>query len=85
MSNNAYRPVLRGFPNRHRGRAATFLGFTTGDIVTARIPTGKHAGMHTGRVTIRQRGSFRLNGFDVHPKYVTVVHTKDGYAYTTTA
>lgn len=70
-----------GFPNRHRGRVTTFQGFATGDIVTARIPAGKHAGVHTGRVAIRQRASFRLNGFDVHPKYLTVIHKKDGYAY----
>jgi hypothetical protein len=35
-------------------------------------------------VTIRQRASFRLNGLDVHPKYLTVVHKKDGYAYSAT-
>lgn len=74
-----------GFPNRHRGRATTFAGFSTGDIVTARRPTGTHAGVHTGRVTIRQRTSFRLHGFDVHPKYLTAVHKKDGYAYSSTA
>ncbi len=72
-----------GFPSRHLCRATTFLGFATGDIVEARIPTGKHAGAHTGRVTIRQRASFRLNGRDVHPKYLTVIHKKDGYAYST--
>lgn len=70
-----------GFPNRHRGRAATFLRFSTGDIVRAMIPTGTHAGVHTGRVTIRQRVSFRLHGFDVHPKHLVIVHRKDGYSY----
>lgn len=70
-----------GFPTRHRGLATTFAGFSTGDIVTAKIPAGKHAGVHTGHVTIRRRASFRLNGIDVHPKYVTIVHKKDGYAY----
>jgi 5-methylcytosine-specific restriction endonuclease McrA len=70
-----------GFPNRHRGRAAMVAGCSTGDMVVAKIPTGKHAGVHTGRVTIRQRACFQLNGFSVHPKFMTVVHKKDGYAY----
>lgn len=70
-----------GFPHRHRGRSTTFLGFATGDIVTARIPTGKYTGVHTGRITIRQRANFRLNGFDVRPKYLTIIAKKDGYAY----
>jgi 5-methylcytosine-specific restriction endonuclease McrA len=70
-----------GFPNRHRGRATTFAGFATGDIVTAKIPTGTHAGVHTGRITIRQRASFRLHGFDVRPQHLVIVHRKDGYAY----
>ncbi|MBO0863397.1 MAG: hypothetical protein J2P21_33865, partial [Chloracidobacterium sp.] len=37
---------------------------------------------HVGRVTIRQRPSFRLNGFDVHPKYLTRIHKADGFEYT---
>ena len=72
-----------GFPHRHRGRTATFRGFATGDMVRALIPTGKHAGRHTGRITIRQRASFRLHGFDVHPRYLVIIHRKDGYAYPT--
>jgi 5-methylcytosine-specific restriction endonuclease McrA len=74
-----------GVPIRHRGRLATFLGFATGDLVQANITRGKHAGTHAGRVTIRQRASFRLHGFDVHPKYLKVIHKKDGYAYHTVA
>lgn len=70
-----------GFPNRHRGRATTFRGFSTGDIVTAVLKAGTHAGVHTGRITIRQRASFRLHSFDVHPKHLVLVHRKDGYAY----
>ena len=72
-----------GFPSRHRYRATTCLGCATGDMSEARIPAGKHAGHHVGRLTIRQRASVHLNGLDVHPKYLTVIHTKDGYAYST--
>lgn len=39
-------------------------------------------GIHRGRIAIRFRPSFRLNGFDVHPKYLTLIHQADGYAYT---
>jgi 5-methylcytosine-specific restriction endonuclease McrA len=70
-----------GFPIRHRTRQKKFFSFQTGDIVIARIPKGKYAGIHTGRVTVRNRPSFRLNGFDVHQKYLTAIHHADGYSY----
>ncbi len=69
-----------GFPKSHKARAKSFLGFQTGDMVRARIPTGKYAGVHVGRMAIRFRPSFQLNGFGVHPKYVTVLQRGDGYA-----
>ena len=75
-STNAY-----GFPIRHRTRRKTFLGFQTGDIVKAEIPGGKFAGRYIGRVTIRQRPSFALNGFDAHPKYLKQIHWADGFEY----
>ncbi|KAF0249410.1 MAG: hypothetical protein FD167_1180, partial [bacterium] len=28
--------------------------------------------------------SFSLNGFDVHPKYLAIIHKADGYAYSYT-
>jgi len=74
-----------GFPIRHRTRNKTFLGYQTGDIVVANIPKGKFAGKHFGRVTIRQRKSFMLNGFDVNPDYLKRVHRADGYGYQTKA
>ncbi|HEV2666357.1 MAG TPA: RRXRR domain-containing protein, partial [Blastocatellia bacterium] len=53
----------------------------TGDIVSANIPRGKFAGKHFGRVAIRQRKSFVLNGFDVNPGYIARAHFADGYGY----
>jgi hypothetical protein len=44
------------------------------DIVVAKIPKGKFASKRFGRVTIRQRKSFILNGFDVNPDYLKRVH-----------
>lgn len=70
-----------GFPKQHKARQASFLGYRTGDMVKAVVPKGKYSGTHTGRIAIRFRPSFRLNGFDVHPKYLTRVHRVDGYTY----
>ncbi len=71
-----------GFPKAHRTRNTSFMGFETGDIVRAEIPGGKFAGRHTGRLSaVRQRPSFTLNGFDVHPKYLKRIHRSDGYEY----
>lgn len=70
-----------GFPSRHKPRARSFQGWRTGDIARAAIPTGKHAGVHQGRIAIRFRPSFRLGGIDVHPTYLARLHRADGYDY----
>lgn len=75
------RPGKFGFPVGHAPRAKSFRGFQTGDIVKARIPTGKFKGTKIGRIAIRFRPSFRLQGCDVHPKYLTRLHRADGYEY----
>lgn len=74
-----------GFPISHAERGKYFMGFRTGDSVKASIPSGKYAGNHTGRIAIRFRPSFRLSTknkrFDVHPKYLIMIHQADGYEY----
>ena len=74
-----------GFPIRHAPSSKFFMGFQTGDIVKANIPTGKYAGTYTGRIAIRFKPSFKLTtggkSFDVHPKYLQVIHKADGNAY----
>jgi hypothetical protein len=70
-----------GIPIWHRARLKQYHGFRTGDIVRAIIPRGKYAGTHIGRVTIRRRHPFELNGRDVHPKYCHVLQRADGYDY----
>jgi hypothetical protein len=73
-----------GFPKTHRTRKTMFRGFQTGDIVKAEIPRGRFAGRHVGRLSsVRQRPSFTLNGFDVHPKYLKRIHRSDGFNYQT--
>ena len=71
-----------GFPIRHRAHQKRVFGFQTGDLVRAVVPRGKYAGVHVGRVTIRRQPSFRLNGFDVHPRYLALLQKADGYEYT---
>lgn len=73
-----------GEPIRHASAQKFFMGFQTGDLVKAIIPKGKYAGTYTGRIAIRFRPSFKLTtgdkSFDVHPKYLRVIHKADGYA-----
>ncbi len=79
------RPNKFGFPKSHAPKAKFFRGFQTGDLVSASIPKGKFAGEYVGRIAIRFRPSFVLQlpdkKFDVHPKYLTHIHSLDGYNY----
>lgn len=75
------RPDKYGFPRTKAKQGRVHYGFQTGDIVLATIPEGKYTGVHIGRVAVRNRPSFRLNDFDVHPKYLKVLHHSDGYSY----
>jgi 5-methylcytosine-specific restriction endonuclease McrA len=70
-----------GFPIAHKTHNKTFLGYKTGDFVKAIIPRGKHKGIHIGRVTIRQRRDFTLNGFDVNSKYLQRIYRVDGFMF----
>ena len=74
-------PDKHGFPRTKTKTSSTAYGFKTGDFVKAIVPTGKSAGVHVGRVAIRNRPSFALNGFDVHPRHLTTLHHSDGYTY----
>ena len=76
-------PTKHGFPHHLSPRVKTVHGFQTGDHVRATVPTGKHAGTHMGRVAVRTRGWFKINGVDVHHKNVTLLQRADGYGYTT--
>jgi 5-methylcytosine-specific restriction endonuclease McrA len=72
-----------GFPRRHVPRRKRWFGFRTGDLVKATVSSGKYRGVHVGRVTIRTRPSFRLNGIDVHARTLRLIQRADGYAYAT--
>ncbi|MCL1472103.1 RNA-guided endonuclease IscB [Argonema antarcticum] len=75
-----------GFPITHRTRQKAFFGFQTGDIVRAILPTGKKAGTHIGRLTVRASGVFEMVTIKgkvspVRAKYCQMVHRVDGYSY----
>ncbi len=78
-------PDRYGFPKRQRQRVKTYAHegtrFATGDLIQAKVGAGKVQGVQTGRVTIRQRPSFRLHGLDVHPKQCRILQRNDGYDY----
>ena len=62
-------------------------GFKTGDRIRAVVPAPlKSAGMHIGRVQVRQRGSFDIQTHEwrvegVNVKYCRLVQRADGYEY----
>jgi hypothetical protein len=79
---NAY-----GFPRGYLTRKKRIKGFQTGDMVRAVVPTGKKAGVHTGRVAVRATGSFNIQTLTgvvqgVNAKYCTAISRADGYSYT---
>lgn len=61
-------------------------GFQTGDMVRAVVPSGKNAGTHVGRVTVRATGQFDISTPTrklqiINWKYCKPVHRQDGYTY----
>ncbi len=75
-----------GFPARHRSRQKRHFGFQTGDMVKAVVPSGKYAGVHSGRVAVRATGSFDITTatgkVTVSHRYIKTTHHSDGYSYT---
>jgi 5-methylcytosine-specific restriction endonuclease McrA len=75
-----------GFPRGYLMRTKSIKDFRTGDYVVATVPTGKKAGIHTGRVAIRKTGSFNIQtGSEVVQgighKYCRILQRGDGYGY----
>lgn len=69
-----------------RTRIKEFHGFKTGDIVRAIVPTGKNAGTHVGRVTVRAGRVFDLTTSygrlqSINWKYFQPIWKTDGYSY----
>jgi 5-methylcytosine-specific restriction endonuclease McrA len=76
-----------GFPRGYLMRHKQVRGFKTGDRIRAVVPAPlKSAGMHIGRVQVRQRGSFDIQTHEwrvegVNVKYCRLVQRADGYEY----
>jgi 5-methylcytosine-specific restriction endonuclease McrA len=79
-----------GFPRGYCTRHKLVLGFQTGDMVRAEVPSGKKAGTHVGRLAVRASGSFNVQTLTgvvqgVHARHCTLAHRADGYNYSETA
>ena len=76
-----------GFPRGSPKTTKRVLGFQTGDLVSAVVPSGKKQGRYHGRVAIRATGSFNIHTASgviqgIHGKHCRLVQRKDGYSYT---
>ncbi|MFC4896296.1 RNA-guided endonuclease IscB [Streptosporangium amethystogenes subsp. fukuiense] len=77
-----------GFPRLRLPRTKHVKGFATGDLVRATVPTGKKAGVHTGRVAVRTTGSFNITTRHgtvqgIGHRHIRLLQRADGYGYTT--
>ncbi len=75
-----------GFPCSKPKGAKRVKGFQTGDMVRAIVPTGKRAGIYTGRVIVRASGSFDIRTTagkvqGISHRYCQPIHRNDGYSY----
>jgi 5-methylcytosine-specific restriction endonuclease McrA len=75
-----------GFVRTRPKQAKRVKGFQTGDIVRAKVLTGKKVGTYVGRVAVRTTGSFNLRTKDatvqgISHRSCTPLHRCDGYSY----
>ncbi len=75
-----------GFPRGYLMRTKRVRGFATGDLVVAAVPSGKHTGVHVGRVAVRATGSFNIQKNTGVVQGISYRHCHlrqraDGYAY----
>ena len=76
-----------GFPRTKPKQKRFTHGFRTGDIVRAIVPNHlKHAGMHVGRMSAKEKGGFTITTAqgkitDVGKKYCRTLQRADGYGY----
>jgi 5-methylcytosine-specific restriction endonuclease McrA len=72
-----------GFPRGYLMRMKRIRGFSTGDLVQARVPDHlKAGGVHVGRVAVRVSGSFRVGKVDgINASYCSLLQRADGYGY----
>ena len=68
-----------GFPRTKAKARKWFFGFSTGDIVCARVTNGKKIGIYIGKVAVRASGSFNITVGkttiqNINHKYLTLPH-----------
>jgi 5-methylcytosine-specific restriction endonuclease McrA len=80
-------PDRYGFPRTKAKSRTQVHGFRTGDLVKAKVPVGKKAGLYLGRVAVRASGSFNIRTRQamiqgISYRYCQRIHASDGYTYT---
>lgn len=75
-----------GFPRGYLTRQKRVFGFAAGDQVIAKVPKGKKAGKHIGRVAVRATGSFDIQTKTglvqgIGYRHCRILQRGDGYAY----
>ena len=80
------RVTADGFKRGYLMRQKKVYGFRTGDLVEARVPSGKKRGIHTGRVAIRATGSFNVQTSagvvqGISHRHCRMLQRGDGYGY----
>jgi 5-methylcytosine-specific restriction endonuclease McrA len=75
-----------GFPRSSGKQKKRVLGFQTGDLVHAVVPSGKKKGRYHGRVAIRATGNFNIKTDSgvvegIQAKYCRLSQRTDGYSY----
>ncbi|MTW21696.1 RNA-guided endonuclease IscB [Allochromatium palmeri] len=80
------RTFKNGFPRGYLRCQKRVQGFQTGDWVRAEVPKGKKAGVHVGRVAVRQTGSFNIQAQagtvqGISYRHCRLLQRADGYGY----
>lgn len=80
------RLTAHGTPRGYLMRAKRVQGFGTGDHVVAKVPSGKKAGQHVGRVAVRASGSFNVRTNTalvqgISHRHCRLAQRADGYGY----
>ena len=75
-----------GFPRSKPAADNICFGFSTGDVVVAKVSSGKKSGTYIGKVAIRASGSFNITTKKevvqgISYKFCKKVHAKDGWEH----
>ena len=75
-----------GFPRGYLSRRKSHHGFRTGDLVRATVPSGRHAGIYTGRLAVRASGNCNIQTATgtvqgIAGRWCCLLQRADGYRY----